>query len=585
MTLSARAFVAAVVAACLLTPAVALAAKARPAWVIPESLNVRSGPGTERKKIGTLSRGDKVHVTAFANKWCWAKLPDGSWGWIAEWLLQFSANKGRALAAEAKTSSSGSRSASPTVAWVKESAVNVRSGPGLGYSRYGTLPKGRKVYITDRKSGWCRVSTGNGFGWILGELLEYNVNAGRRLAAAATSGTPVSRSTSSSAGTAKGFVVGSVVNLRKGPGTKYDPVGLVVQGQTLYITETKGDWCKATVHGGNSGWISRALVKYADTPAAPKPAAVASRPSGDRFQQVPAWVSEEIINVRASASRDSDIRFQLERGAKVTAIALDGHWVQVKTSGGRSGWAAGWVVSFVPPGQQITAQEGSQTVKGHVGWVARPRVNLRAEPSSEAEKIASAELSTRVVILNQQGQWYKVAMDSGEVGWMASWLVDTRAQRIARKTTGQAPASASGIAEDIAFPSPTTTASAGGIGQEIQAAARKFVGHRYVRGSASPGSGVDCSGFVHYVMKQFGVSLPRSCDAQFRNGQPVSRSALQPGDVVFFQNTYRRGISHVGFYVGDDKFVHASNSRRGVVIDSLNSSYYAPRYYGARRMY
>lgn len=582
MTVPARAIVAALVVACLLTPSLALAAKARPAWVIPDTLNVRSGPGTDRKKIGTLSRGEKVHVTAFANKWCWAKLPDGSWGWIAEWLLQFSADKGRGLADEAKAR--GSRaSGTPTPAWIKPGAANVRSGPGLGYSRHGTLQQGHKVYITERKDGWCRVSTGNGFGWILGELLEYDVNAGRQLAAGASSGGQAVSSAPSN--TAKGFVVGSVVNLRKGPGTNHDPVGLVVQGQTLYITETKGEWCKATVHSGNSGWISRGLIKYADTAETSSTRAGASRPSGERFQNAPAWVAEEVINVRSGPGRDADIRFQLERGTKVTATDLDGHWVQIKTSDGRSGWAAGWVVNFVPAGKEVTTKEGDQTVNVHVGWVARPKVNLRAGPNTDAERIGTAELSTRVVILGQQGQWYRVALDSGEVGWMASWLIDTRAQRIARKTTGQAPPASTDVAEDIAFPSPTTTGGEGGVGQEILATARKYLGHRYVRGSASPGVGFDCSGFVHYVMKQFGVRLPRSSDTQFRNGQPVARSALQPGDVVFFQNTYKRGISHVGFYVGDNQFIHASNSRRGVVIDSLNSSYYAPRYYGARRMY
>jgi len=82
-----------------------------------------------------------------------------------------------------------------------------------------------------------------------------------------------------------------------------------------------------------------------------------------------------------------------------------------------------------------------------------------------------------------------------------------------------------------------------------------------------------------------GVSLPRSSDTQFRRGQPVSRSDLAPGDVVFFENTYKSGISHVGLYIGNNEFIHAANSRRGVRIDSLDSSYYAPRYAGARRMY
>ncbi len=67
------------------------------AWVKADVVNVRSGPGTDRKKIGSLTRGTKVFVTAFRDRWCWAKLPDDSWGWISEPLLQFSYDKGREL--------------------------------------------------------------------------------------------------------------------------------------------------------------------------------------------------------------------------------------------------------------------------------------------------------------------------------------------------------------------------------------------------------------------------------------------------------------------------------------------------------
>ena len=644
----------AIIAACALIPSSVPAAKSRPAWVIPETLNVRSGPGTDRKKIGTLTRGTKVHVTAFANNWCWSRLPDDSWGWIAEWLLQFSYDKGRALAEEVAASGQSGDTKKAVPAWIKEEAVNVRSGPGLGYEKHATFQKGRKVYIADRKGGWCKVSTGNGYGWILGELLEYDVSRGRKLAAGASStsssdsssGTKTTKGfvaaeevnlrkgpgtsyekvakvvegqtlyisetkgdwykatvhggntgwiakwlvktgggsseAGSQATTAKGFVIGQAVNLRKGPGTSYEKVAMVVQGQTLYITETKGDWHKATIHGGNSGWIAKWLVKIGGEEDSPASRSASSTVPVGKFETMPAWVSEELANVRTGPGKDKDVAFQLERGTKVTATALDGHWVKLKTSEGKTGWAAAWVVSFVPPGEGITAKEGSQTVDVHVGWVARPKVHLRSGPSEDSPRIGYAELSTRVIIVGQKDNWYKVAMDNGEVGWMAAWLIDTRGQRLARRNPGGSTSSAG--RSDTAFPSPTTKGRSG-KGAAFVSTAMQYMGHRYQRGSASPGRGFDCSGFVHYVMKRHGIRLPRSSSTQMRNGQPVSRGSLQPGDVVFFRNTYKRGISHVGIYVEGDTFIHASNSRRGVVTDSLNSSYYAPRYAGARRMY
>ena len=114
-------------------------------------------------------------------------------------------------------------------------------------------------------------------------------------------------------------------------------------------------------------------------------------------------------------------------------------------------------------------------------------------------------------------------------------------------------------------------------------AAYAFRGTRYVMGGTSR-SGFDCSGFVRYILGNAGgVSLPRTAADQYWHGQPVAPQAMQPGDLVFFKNTYKRGISHVGIYAGGGKFIHAANPRRGVQMDSLNSAYYQHHFAGARR--
>ena len=108
-----------------------------------------------------------------------------------------------------------------------------------------------------------------------------------------------------------------------------------------------------------------------------------------------------------------------------------------------------------------------------------------------------------------------------------------------------------------------------------------FVGFPYVWGATGPRA-FDCSGFTSYVYRRFGVSLSRVSGDQFHDGVAVSKSALSPGDLVFF-NTYGR-ISHVGIYIGGGRFVHAASSKVGVTISNLNEGYYASRYAGARRV-
>jgi len=111
--------------------------------------------------------------------------------------------------------------------------------------------------------------------------------------------------------------------------------------------------------------------------------------------------------------------------------------------------------------------------------------------------------------------------------------------------------------------------------------AKKYLGVPYKWG-ASSGKAFDCSGFVVYIMKKFNVNLERTASDQFRNGIKVNRDDLQAGDLVFF-TTYKKGPSHVGMYIGDNKFIHASSGVDQVTITDLDTNYYKKRYLGARR--
>ena len=112
--------------------------------------------------------------------------------------------------------------------------------------------------------------------------------------------------------------------------------------------------------------------------------------------------------------------------------------------------------------------------------------------------------------------------------------------------------------------------------------AQQYVGSPYRWGGTSP-AGFDCTGFVMWVYSQFGVSLPHNEAGQLASGTAVSADDLQPGDVLVFANTYRRGLSHVGIYMGNGEFVHAADERHGVVVSNLWDGYWSPRFVGASR--
>lgn len=109
-------------------------------------------------------------------------------------------------------------------------------------------------------------------------------------------------------------------------------------------------------------------------------------------------------------------------------------------------------------------------------------------------------------------------------------------------------------------------------------------GVRYRYGGTSPDTGFDCSGFVRYVFREAAnISLPHNARAISQIGEIISRQQLEPGDLVFY-NTMRSAFSHVGIYLGDNRFIHAPSSGGGVEIVNMNEAYWAKRFDGARRI-
>ena len=247
-----------------------------------------------------------------------------------------------------------------------------------------------------------------------------------------------------------------------------------------------------------------------------------------------------------------------------------------------------------------SAQRTAQPTAPASGWaeINKDRINIRTAPSTDARRITIVDRWTKVQVLGRQGDWSRIRLQSGTIGWVLSqYLSPTKPPQtrneVAKRTTNQnatrtARASASRQAKTKSQPTaskPPTTADASAVADGQPAVVRRalgYLGTRY-RYGASGARGFDCSGFTSYIYRQHGISLPHNSAAQYRVGKPVSRSELRPGDLVFFRTRGSR-ISHVGIYIGNGKFVHASSARGRVRVDTLTSGYYHQRYVGARRI-
>lgn len=223
------------------------------------------------------------------------------------------------------------------------------------------------------------------------------------------------------------------------------------------------------------------------------------------------------------------------------------------------------------------------------------RVCVRYAPNRTDRSIVLLDKGHPVLVTARQGNWLQIKLASGRIGWVRDDLVKVTGTLTAKAPTAKAPKVAKHTPKatqpkpkkvavrQTARPVTVASASGSSIGESLVRTASRFRGVRYRWGGSSR-SGFDCSGFTRYVFRhKAGIDLPHSASAQFRRGVPVSRDQLKPGDLVFFQ-TYRRGASHVGIYIGNGKFIHASSARGRVRIDSLNEGYYRQRYLGARRV-
>ena len=224
--------------------------------------------------------------------------------------------------------------------------------------------------------------------------------------------------------------------------------------------------------------------------------------------------------------------------------------------------------------EQQQQQQPEQTTQPAVSKAAyissNASAHFRSGPSTSSKSLGKLPKNTKITITGEENGWYKVSYN-GKDGYISKSLV----------TEGEPPATTSSRSQEEPRSATTTTTSASS--NNVVQVAESYAGSKYVSGGSSP-SGFDCSGFTQYVYGKCGITLSRTSYTQATQGTAVNKSELQPGDLLLFHYYGSSSIGHVGIYVGNGKFIHAANSNRGVVYDSIESGYYADNYAGARRL-
>lgn len=276
-----------------------------------------------------------------------------------------------------------------------------------------------------------------------------------------------------------------------------------------------------------------------------------------------ATVSVTALNVRSGPSTTNNIVNTLNHNARIVVLEkTSSDWYHINYRG-VDGYVASLYLANVLTAENFNA----------VGIVTGDSVRMRSGPSTSHSILGTGDNNTIVSIIGINNGWYKVVYGSN-TGYIRSDFIDI----IKSNTTANAPTSTDFNVEQL-------TASDVSLRDQLVNYALKYVGYSYVYGGSSPSAGFDCSGLVYYVYRHFDFNVTRTASSQFaRDGVTVTKSELQLGDLVFFSSNGGYSVTHVGIYIGNNEFVHASSPKVGTVISSLGSSYYTRVWYGAKRV-
>ncbi|MDL2287871.1 NlpC/P60 family protein [Oscillospiraceae bacterium OttesenSCG-928-F05] len=255
-------------------------------------------------------------------------------------------------------------------------------------------------------------------------------------------------------------------------------------------------------------------------------------------------VTADALNIRAAAEPEAQI---VTTAAKGTTLLLTNE---------KDGWYTVWIdgTSAFAVTEYIEATATAEYDFG-TGRVNASVLNIRSEPSTSAKVLCKVSFGTSLQLIGVKDSWFMVK-HGNYTGYVHPEYI----------TLGDA-----------------TYAETGELRSDVINYAKQFIGTPYRAGGAAPG-GFDCSGFVYYVFNHFGYSFGRGASTMMDNVPAIARADLLPGDLVFFNNGSARRASHVGIYVGDDQFIHATSPGNPLTISTMATGYYAKYYVGSGRV-
>ncbi|MES5954622.1 enterotoxin EntFM [Bacillus fungorum] len=361
-------------------------------------------------------------------------------------------------------------------------------------------------------------------------------------------------------------VTADVLNVRSGAGTGHNVISKVKSGQVLQVIGQENGWFKVTVNG-QTGYVSGDFV----TTGGQKGTTTTVQQGTGTYT-----VNVSSLNVRTGPSTSHTVLGSVNKGKTVQVVGEVQDWFKINFNGG-----TGYVSKdFVTKGgsavsnqtQQPTTNNNTTTVQTDGSYVVNTgALKVRTGPATYNAVIGGVTNGTVLNVTGAENGWYKIN-HNGRTGYVSADFVKFVKGGVNNVTNNvQQPV------KDVQ--KPTT----GGDTSSIAGFARSLNGSPYRTAGTTP-AGFDCSGFIHYVLNQTGHKGARQTVAGYWSSK-TKTSNPQPGDLVYFQNTYKSGPSHMGVYLGNGQFISAETDATGVRISSVSNSYWSKHLLGYTKAY
>ena len=530
-------------------------------FITGSSVRLRQGAGTDSKVITSTQKNDVVVVLDQVDDW-YRVIYNLKTGYLHSDYLVVTSKENTELG----------------YGRINGTNVNLRSGAGTGHAKVTRGTIGDRAYILGVQDGWYRVIFDGRICYIRSDYLDL---------------TEVPYENQASSNSPKFY--------RGGKSLGTEPSAGALNGSSAPEAVPEATEAPTTPPQSES--------TTAPTTPSTTPPANSSATSKDVKYGI-GFTTGSGLRLRSEASTSSRILDSANKNEVVVVLDKSGDWYKVIYDL-QEGYMHGDYL-------RVSTTENAELGYGSVN---ASDVNFRSGPDSSSSAVATGNKGDKAYIIGINNGWYKVIFGDHVCYVRSDYLTltekpyenkaSTNSPKFYRsgKSLGVEPSAAalkgtsssanssssssgstssgsssSNSGSNTATPStPTGSVQTGSVtGDQIAAKAKQYLGVPYLWGGTSP-SGFDCSGFVYYVMNSMGIKISRTISTMYTQGKAVSKSDLKPGDVVFFQNTYKDGLSHVGIYVGNGQFIHSPQSGQVVSFANLESSYYVKHYYGAVR--